>query len=198
MIFEGILAFNSEEIRDVSEFFFTDSPRRAFLLVFEQILDMKVFVDTDADIRLARRLERDITERGREIEGIIQQYTKFVKPSYDHYIAPTMIYADLIVPRGECFEQRKTETSRSWFLGGENQIAIDLIVRHVNRELHKVWKSFSLRLRRAPFVQRGIKVKSQVVNRLGEMGNLPMPETFYLIEQTAQIKYLHTIVRSES
>ena len=82
---------------------------------------MKVFVDTDADIRLARRLERDINERGRDIEGVIQQYTRFVKPSYDHYIAPTMIFADLIVPRG-----------------GENQIAIDLIVRHVNRELHKV------------------------------------------------------------
>ncbi len=64
---------------------------------------MKVFVDTDADIRLARRLERDITERGREIEGVIQQYTRFVKPSYDHYIAPTMIYADLIVPRGKYF-----------------------------------------------------------------------------------------------
>ena len=62
---------------------------------------MKVFVDTDADIRLVRRLERDITEREREIEGVIQQYTRFVKPSYDHYIAPTMIYADLIVPRGE-------------------------------------------------------------------------------------------------
>ena len=82
---------------------------------------MKVFVDTDADIRLARRLERDINERGRDIEGVIQQYTRFVKPSYDHHIAPTMVYADLIVPRG-----------------GENQIAIDLIVRHVNRELHKV------------------------------------------------------------
>ena len=64
---------------------------------------MKIFVDTDADIRLARRLERDITERGREIEGVIQQYTRFVKPSYDHYIAPTMIYADLIVPRGKYF-----------------------------------------------------------------------------------------------
>jgi uridine kinase len=62
---------------------------------------MKVFVDTDADIRLARRLERDITERGREIEGVLQQYTRFVKPAYDHYIAPAMSHADLIVPRGE-------------------------------------------------------------------------------------------------
>jgi len=144
VIFEGIMAFFNEEIRE--------------------ILDMKIFVDTDADIRLARRLERDITERGREIEGVIQQYTRFVKPSYDHYIAPTMIHADLIVPRG-----------------GENQIAIDLIVQHVNRELHK----------------RGVKLKNQLVNRLGEMGNLPMPKSFFLVEQTAQIRYLHTIIRNK-
>jgi uridine kinase len=72
-----------------------------FYFLSKKILDMKIFVDTDADIRLARRLERDITERGREIEGVIQQYTRFVKPSYDHYIAPTMVYADLIVPRGK-------------------------------------------------------------------------------------------------
>ncbi|CAF0832757.1 unnamed protein product [Rotaria sp. Silwood1] len=144
VIFEGILAFASKEIIE--------------------ILDMKIFVDTDADIRLARRLERDITERGRDIDGVIQQYTRFVKPSYDHYIAPTMIYADLIVPRG-----------------GENQIAIDLIVRHVNRELQK----------------RGVKVRNELVNRLGLMRDLPMPDTFYLIEQTAQIKYLHTIIRNK-
>ena len=68
---------------------------------------MKVFVDTDADIRLARRLERDIIERGRDIDGVIQQYTRFVKPSYDHYIAPTMIFADLIVPRGKKKESLK-------------------------------------------------------------------------------------------
>lgn len=85
---------------------------------------MKIFVDTDADIRLARRLVRDINERGREIEGVIQQYTRFVKPSYDHYIAPTMTHADLIVPRG-----------------GDNKIAIDLIALHVNRELHQVIRS---------------------------------------------------------
>ncbi|CAF5130871.1 unnamed protein product, partial [Rotaria magnacalcarata] len=64
---------------------------------------------------------------------------------------------------------------------GENQIAIDLIVRHVNRELQK----------------RGVKVRNELVNRLGVMRDLPMPETFYLIEQTAQIKYLHTIIRNK-
>ncbi|CAF1288382.1 unnamed protein product [Adineta steineri] len=144
VIFEGILSFASKEILE--------------------ILDMKVFVDTDADIRLARRLERDITERGRDIEGVIQQYTRFVKPSYDHYIAPTMIYADLIVPRG-----------------GENKIAIDLIVRHVNRELQN----------------RGVNVRTELVNNLGSMRDLLMPDTFYIVEQTAQIKYLHTIIRNK-
>ncbi|CAF4240197.1 unnamed protein product [Rotaria socialis] len=144
VIFEGIMSFFSIEIRD--------------------ILDMKVFVDTDADIRLARRLERDITERGRDIEGVIQQYTRFVKPSYDHYIAPTMTYADIIVPRG-----------------GENEIAIDLIVCHVNRELQK----------------RGVKVRNELVHHVDLMSHLPMPETFYIVEQTAQIKYLHTIIRNK-
>ncbi|CAF4163442.1 unnamed protein product, partial [Rotaria magnacalcarata] len=143
VIFEGIMSFFSKEIRD--------------------ILDMKVFVDTDADIRLARRLERDITERGRDIEGIIQQYTRFVKPSYDHYIAPTMTYADIIVPRG-----------------GENEIAIDLIVCHVNRELQK----------------RGVKVRNELVHNFDLMSHSPMPETFHIVEQTAQIKYLHTIIRN--
>lgn len=61
---------------------------------------MKVFVDTDPDIRLARRLSRDITDRGRDLESVLKQYMKFVKPSYDHIIAPTMRHADIIVPRG--------------------------------------------------------------------------------------------------
>lgn len=61
---------------------------------------MKIFVDTDPDIRLARRLTRDITERARDLDGVLKQYMKFVKPSYDHCIAPTMRHADIIVPRG--------------------------------------------------------------------------------------------------
>ncbi len=63
-------------------------------------MDMKIFVDTDSDIRLARRLKRDISDRGREIEGVLKQYNSFVKPAYDHYIEPSMSYADIIVPRG--------------------------------------------------------------------------------------------------
>jgi uridine kinase len=64
------------------------------------ILDIKIFVDTDADIRLARRLKRDIVERGRSIDSVLLQYDKYVKPSFEYYIAPTMTFADIIVPRG--------------------------------------------------------------------------------------------------
>lgn len=63
---------------------------------------MKIFVDTDSDIRLVRRLRRDITERGRDIEGVIKQYNKFVKPAFEQYIEPTMRLADIVVPRGKC------------------------------------------------------------------------------------------------
>lgn len=62
---------------------------------------MKIFVDTDSDIRLVRRLRRDISERGRDIAGVIKQYNKFVKPAFDQYIQPTMRLADIVVPRGE-------------------------------------------------------------------------------------------------
>lgn len=81
-------------------------------------LDMKIFIDTDSDIRLARRLKRDITERGRDLASVIKQYNKFVKPSFDYYIAPSMVHADLIVPRG-----------------GDNQVAVNLLVQHVHTQL---------------------------------------------------------------
>ncbi|ELU13108.1 hypothetical protein CAPTEDRAFT_45570, partial [Capitella teleta] len=106
VIFEGILAFCNTEAREA--------------------MDMKVFVDTDSDIRLARRLRRDISDRGREIDGVIKQYEKFVKPAYDHYIEPTMTFADIIVPRG-----------------GENNIGVNLIVNLVHQQLKK--RGFKLR-----------------------------------------------------
>jgi len=82
---------------------------------------MKVFVDTDSDIRLARRMSRDITQRGRDLEGVLKQYNAFVKPSFEHYIAPLMAHADIIVPRG-----------------GDNEVAISLIVQHVQTQLQLV------------------------------------------------------------
>ncbi|XP_060749656.1 uridine-cytidine kinase-like 1 isoform X5 [Tachysurus vachellii] len=79
IIFEGIMSFADKELL--------------------KLLDMKIFVDTDSDIRLVRRLRRDISERGREIEGVIKQYNKFVKPAFEQYIEPTMRLADIVVPR---------------------------------------------------------------------------------------------------
>jgi uridine kinase len=101
VIFEGIMSFATKDLID--------------------LMDLKIFVDTDADIRLSRRLKRDIGERGRSIDSVLLQYNKYVKPAFDYYIAPTMTFADIIVPRG-----------------GDNKIAIDLIVKHVHRELFTV------------------------------------------------------------
>lgn len=90
IILEGILTFHDKDILNMC--------------------DMKVFVDTDADIRLARRIHRDILHRGRDLEDVLKQYETMVKPSYTYYIAPLMSHADIIVPRG-----------------GENEVAIELI-----------------------------------------------------------------------
>ncbi|XP_072769781.1 uridine-cytidine kinase-like 1a isoform X3 [Nerophis lumbriciformis] len=100
IIFEGIMAFADKDLL--------------------QLLDMKIFVDTDSDIRLVRRLRRDITERMRDIEGVIKQYNKFVKPAFEQYIEPAMRLADIVVPRGGC-----------------NMVAIDLIVQHVHSQLEE-------------------------------------------------------------
>lgn len=83
--------------------------------------DMKVFVDTDADVRLARRLRRDISQRGRDLEGVLKQYSTMVQPAFYYYIAPLMVHADIIVPRG-----------------GDNEVAIELIVQHVHTQLQLV------------------------------------------------------------
>uniref|UniRef100_A0A1I7WMK1 Uridine kinase n=1 Tax=Heterorhabditis bacteriophora TaxID=37862 RepID=A0A1I7WMK1_HETBA len=100
LIFEGILAFHRQDINDM--------------------MDMKVFVDTDGDLRLARRLNRDINERGREVVGVLDQYFRFVKPAFEAYIAPGMKVADIIVPRG-----------------GDNDVAINLIAKQVMTQLIK-------------------------------------------------------------
>ena len=88
--------------------------RRNLVLFNEDIrnlMDIKVYVDTDDDIRFIRRLERDMKERGRSLDSVINQYLGTVKPMYNQFIEPTKRYADIIVPEG-----------------GENDVAID----HVN------------------------------------------------------------------
>eukprot|EP01091_Cochliopodium_minus_P002649 TRINITY_DN1249_c0_g1_i1.p1 TRINITY_DN1249_c0_g1~~TRINITY_DN1249_c0_g1_i1.p1 ORF type:complete len:254 (-),score=73.31 TRINITY_DN1249_c0_g1_i1:56-817(-) len=99
VLIEGILIFYKKEITD--------------------LMDMKLFVETDDDIRLLRRIRRDIKERGRDIEGVLNQYERFVKPAFDNYIAPTKKNADIIIPKG-----------------AENNIAIDLIVQHIKQKLN--------------------------------------------------------------
>lgn len=78
------------------------------------MFDLKLFVDTDADIRLARRVMRDIEERGRDLEHVLHQYTTLVKPAFEEFCIPTKKYADVIIPRG-----------------AENTVAIDLIKQHI-------------------------------------------------------------------
>ena len=63
-------------------------------------MDIKVFVDTDADIRLARRILRDVKERGRSMESVIGQYTTTVKPMHEEFVEPSKKYADVIIPEG--------------------------------------------------------------------------------------------------
>lgn len=91
IIVEGILTLNDARLRD--------------------LMDIKIFVDTDDDIRIIRRIQRDIEERGRTLQSVIDQYLETVKPMYHQFIEPSKRYADIIVPEG-----------------GENQVAIDLLV----------------------------------------------------------------------
>lgn len=80
--------------------------------------DIKVFVDTPDDIRFIRRLERDITERGRTLESVISQYLNTVRPMHQQFVEPSKIHADLIVPEG-----------------GENKVALDVLITKINNIL---------------------------------------------------------------
>ena len=84
-------------------------------------MSIKVFVDTDDDIRFIRRLERDTQERGRSVKSVISQYLATVKPMYNQFIEPTKRYADIIVPEG-----------------GENDVAIDMLTTKIRSVLSTV------------------------------------------------------------
>ncbi|MFA9557145.1 uridine kinase [Evansella sp. AB-rgal1] len=100
IILEGILILEDERLRD--------------------IMDIKLFVDTDPDLRIIRRLMRDIKERGRTIDSVIDQYTEVVRPMHLQFIEPTKRYADIIIPEG-----------------GNNQVAIDLMVTKIKTILEE-------------------------------------------------------------
>lgn len=100
IILEGILILDDARLRD--------------------LMDIKVFVDTDDDIRIIRRIQRDTKERGRSLDGIIDQYLTTVKPMYHQFVEPTKRYADIIIPEG-----------------GNNQVAIDLLTTKIRSILTK-------------------------------------------------------------
>ncbi|KAG8384887.1 hypothetical protein BUALT_Bualt04G0165000 [Buddleja alternifolia] len=108
IILEGILVLHDSRVRD--------------------LMNMKIFVDTDSDVRLARRIQRDTVERGRNVENVLDQYAKFVKPSFEEFILPSKKHADVIIPRG-----------------ADNDVAIDLIVQHIRTKLgqHDLCKIYS-------------------------------------------------------
>ncbi|MBL7014017.1 MAG: uridine kinase [Candidatus Marinimicrobia bacterium] len=83
--------------------------------VLRELMDIKIYVETPADIRFIRRLSRDIEERGRTAQSVINQYLKTVRPMHEQFVEPSKFYADIIIPEG-----------------GENKVAIDLLHTKIN------------------------------------------------------------------
>lgn len=100
IIIEGIFALENEQLR--------------------QMMDVKVYVDTDSDIRILRRLSRDINERGRTMESVIDQYLSVVRPMHLQFVEPTKRHSDIIIPEG-----------------GENHVAIDLITTKIKTKINQ-------------------------------------------------------------
>ncbi len=94
IIVEGILIFHEKELRD--------------------LMDIKLFVDADADVRILRRILRDVKERGRSLDSVITQYLKTVKPMHEAFVEPSKKYADVIIPEG-----------------GNNVVALDMVLNRV-------------------------------------------------------------------
>ena len=97
---EGILIFQNKALRD--------------------LMDIKIFVDTDADIRLCRRIKRDVNKRGRSMESVLLQYQATVKPMHDQYVEPSKEFADLVVLEG-----------------GKNLVALDMIMNRIQRHIEQ-------------------------------------------------------------
>ncbi len=100
IIVEGILIFENKELRD--------------------LMDIRIFVDTDADVRLCRRILRDVEERGRSLESVLSQYQNTVKPMHEMYVEPSKKFANIIVPEG-----------------GRNYVALDMITGRIRRHLEE-------------------------------------------------------------
>ena len=103
IIVEGILIFENKELRD--------------------LMDIKIFVDTAADVRLCRRIKRDVNKRGRSLESVLEQYQNTVKPMHEKYVEPSKKFANLVVLEG-----------------GKNWVALDMIIGRIQRHLDEVAK----------------------------------------------------------
>ena len=101
IIVEGILIFENKALRD--------------------LMDIKIFVDADADIRICRRIKRDVNKRGRSLESVILQYQETVKPMHEKYVEPSKKYADIVVPEG-----------------GKNLVALTMIQGYISRYLEGI------------------------------------------------------------
>ena len=99
IIVEGIMILEDEELRNK--------------------LDIKIYVDTEDDLRILRRIQRDIKERGRTVDSVIEQYLQTVKPAHDQFIEPYKKYSDIIIPEG-----------------GQNEVAIDIVIARIKTQLH--------------------------------------------------------------
>ena len=98
IIVEGILIFENQQLRD--------------------LMDIRVFVDADADVRLCRRILRDVQQRGRTLESVLEQYQQTVKPMHEQYVEPSKKFADIIVPGG-----------------GQNMVALEMLIGRIGRHL---------------------------------------------------------------
>ena len=100
IVVEGILIFQSEELC--------------------KLMDIKIYVDTDADVRILRRIVRDVRDRGRSLESVVNQYLTTVKPMHEQFVEPSKRKADIIIPEG-----------------GHNQVALEMVLERVRAHITK-------------------------------------------------------------
>ena len=103
IVVEGILIFENEPLRE--------------------LMDIRLFVDTDADVRLCRRIKRDVNKRGRTLESVLTQYQTTVKPMHEKYVEPSKKYANLVIPEG-----------------GKNAVALEMILGRIQQHLDAAQK----------------------------------------------------------
>ncbi|TBU55572.1 armadillo/beta-catenin/plakoglobin [Dichomitus squalens] len=147
IIVEGILALHDPTLRD--------------------LYDLKIFVQCDSDLMLARRIRRDINERGRSVEGVLEQYLRYVKPAYDNFVQPTSRYANIIVP------------------GSDNTVAIELIATHVRRKIED----------RSRYLRKDLARIGPLDLTLGNPVDQSFPN-LTVLRQTPQLRGIFTMLRN--